>query len=89
VPAASTQHAQVGHWKARFPADVPLWPGALHEVGANTGAMSFGLYGVHQRGADTVVAGPGRELLGPIAYIDVDGTLAPTYGKRKQGMGIS
>ena len=33
--------------------------------------------------------GRGRELLGPIAYIDVDGTLAPTYGKRKQGMAIS
>ena len=33
--------------------------------------------------------GRGRELLGPIAYIDVDGTLAPTYGKRKQGMDIS
>ena len=31
----------------------------------------------------------GRELLGPIAYIDVDGTLAPTYGERKQGMDIS
>jgi len=33
--------------------------------------------------------GRGRELLGPIAYIDVDGTLASTYGKRKQGMDIS
>jgi hypothetical protein len=33
--------------------------------------------------------GRGRELLGPIAYIDVDGTLAPTHGKRKQGMDIS
>ena len=28
-------------------------------------------------------------MLGPIAYIDVDGTLASTYGKRKQGMDIS
>ena len=33
--------------------------------------------------------GRGRELLGPIAYIDADGTLAPTYGERKQGMDIS
>ena len=33
--------------------------------------------------------GRGRELLGPIAYIDVDGTLAPTSGKKKQGMDIS
>ena len=34
-------------------------------------------------------AGRGRELLGPIAYIDVDGTDAPTCGRRKQGMDIS
>jgi hypothetical protein len=33
--------------------------------------------------------GRGRDLLDPVAYIDVDGTLAPTYGKRKQGMDIS
>ncbi len=33
--------------------------------------------------------GRGRELLGPIAYIDVDGTLAPTYGKKKAGMDTS
>jgi hypothetical protein len=33
--------------------------------------------------------GRGRELLGPIAYLDVDGTMAPTYGKRKSGMDIS
>lgn len=33
--------------------------------------------------------GRGRDLLGPIAYIDVDGTLAPTGGKQKQGMDIS
>ena len=39
---------------------------------------------MHQRGAGTW-QGRGRE----IAYIDVDGTLAPTYGKRKQGMDIS
>jgi hypothetical protein len=31
----------------------------------------------------------GRELLGPIAYLDVDGTLAPTTGKQKAGMDIS
>lgn len=34
-------------------------------------------------------AGRGRELLGPIAYIDVDGTDAPTGGQRKQGVDIS
>lgn len=33
--------------------------------------------------------GRGRELLGPIAYIDVDGTMAPTYGEKKAGMDIS
>jgi hypothetical protein len=33
--------------------------------------------------------GRGKELLGPIAYLDVDGTLAPTSGKRKQGMSLS
>src|SRR5690606_2695450 len=33
--------------------------------------------------------GRGKELLGPIAYIDVDGTLAPTTGKKKQGMSLS
>jgi len=33
--------------------------------------------------------GRGRDLLGPIAYIDVDGTLAPTCGERKAGMDIS
>jgi len=34
-------------------------------------------------------AGRGRDLLGPVAYIDVDGTLAPTYGQKKAGMDIS
>lgn len=34
-------------------------------------------------------AGRGRDLLGPIAYIDADGTIAPTSGQRKQGMDIS
>jgi hypothetical protein len=34
-------------------------------------------------------AGRGRDLLGPVAYIDVDGTLAPTYGEKKAGMDIS
>jgi Transposase DDE domain group 1 len=33
--------------------------------------------------------GRGHDLLGPIAYIDVDGTLASTYGRRKAGMDIS
>jgi hypothetical protein len=33
--------------------------------------------------------GRGRELLGPITYIDVDGTQAPTYGEQKEGMSIS
>lgn len=30
-----------------------------------------------------------RELLGPVAYVDVDGTLAPTTGAKKAGMDIS
>ena len=34
-------------------------------------------------------AGRGRELLGPIAYIDIDGTIAPTCGQHKAGMDIS
>jgi hypothetical protein len=34
-------------------------------------------------------AGRGRDLLGPIAYIDVDGTIAPTCGQHKAGMDIS
>jgi hypothetical protein len=34
-------------------------------------------------------AGRGRDLLGPIAYIDVDGTIAPTSGRRKAGMDMS
>ena len=34
-------------------------------------------------------AGRGRELLAPIAYIDVDGTMAPTTGSHKAGMDIS
>ena len=34
-------------------------------------------------------AGRGRELLGPVAYIDIDGTLAPTDGQHKQGVDIS
>jgi hypothetical protein len=33
--------------------------------------------------------GRGRDLLGPITYIDIDGTQAPTYGERKAGMDIS
>jgi hypothetical protein len=31
----------------------------------------------------------GRDLLGPVAYIDIDGTIAPTNGRRKQGMDMS
>lgn len=34
-------------------------------------------------------AGRGRDLLGPITYLDVDGTIAPTCGEHKQGMDIS
>lgn len=34
-------------------------------------------------------AGRGRDLLGPIAYLDADGTIVPTDGRRKQGMDIS
>jgi len=34
-------------------------------------------------------AGRGRDLLGPIAYLDVDGTIVPTGGSRKQGMDMS
>jgi hypothetical protein len=33
--------------------------------------------------------GRGRELLGPVAYIDTDGTIAPTYGEHKAGMDMS
>lgn len=33
--------------------------------------------------------GRGKEMLGPIAYLDVDGTIAPTSGKKKAGMNIS
>lgn len=33
--------------------------------------------------------GRGAELLGPVTYMDVDGTIAPTYGEYKAGMDIS
>lgn len=33
--------------------------------------------------------GRGRELLGPVAFIDTDGTIAPTFGERKAGMDMS
>ncbi len=33
--------------------------------------------------------GRGRELLGPVAYLDIDGTQAPTTGEKKAGMDIS
>ena len=31
----------------------------------------------------------GRDLLAPVAYVDVDGTLAPTLGDKKDGMDMS
>jgi hypothetical protein len=34
-------------------------------------------------------AGRGRDMLGPIAYLDVDGTIAGTGGEHKAGMDIS
>jgi hypothetical protein len=34
-------------------------------------------------------AGRGGDLLGPVAYLDVDGTIAPTYGEHKAGMDMS
>jgi len=34
-------------------------------------------------------AGRGRDLLGPVAYLDVDGTIVPTDGQRKAGMDMS
>src|SRR2546429_3682071 len=33
--------------------------------------------------------GRGKDLLGPVAYLDADGTIAPTCGQRKQGMDMS
>jgi hypothetical protein len=33
--------------------------------------------------------GPGKDLLGPIAYLDADGTIAPTTGQRKAGTDMS
>ena len=33
--------------------------------------------------------GRGRDLLGPVAFIDVDGTLAPTLGEKKDGIDMS
>ncbi len=30
--------------------------------------------------------GRGRDLLAPVAYVDVDGTVAPTLGDKKAGM---
>jgi Transposase DDE domain group 1 len=34
-------------------------------------------------------AGRGRDLLGPVTYIDADGTVVPTGGQRKAGMDMS
>src|SRR5204862_5886376 len=31
----------------------------------------------------------GKDLLGPVAYLDADGTIAPTGGPRKQGMDMA
>ncbi len=33
--------------------------------------------------------GRGRDLLGPVTYIDVDGTIVPTDGEKKEGLGLS
>jgi hypothetical protein len=33
--------------------------------------------------------GRGRELFGPVAFLDVDGTIAPTHGQHKAGIDIS
>ena len=33
--------------------------------------------------------GRAREQLGPVAYVDADGTISPTYGEQKEGMDIS
>ena len=33
--------------------------------------------------------GRGRDLPGPVAYVDVDGTPAPTLGRKKAGMDMS
>jgi len=33
--------------------------------------------------------GRGKELLGPVAFIDTDGTIAPTWGEHKAGMDMS
>lgn len=33
--------------------------------------------------------GRGRDVLGPVAYVDADGTMAPTHGEKKAGMDIS
>jgi len=32
--------------------------------------------------------GRGRALMGPVSYIDADGTIAPTYGECKEGMDV-
>src|SRR6516165_10779536 len=39
--------------------------------------------------SDAQQAGRGGDLLGPVAYLDVDGTIAPTYGEHKAGMDMS
>ena len=37
----------------------------------------------------TLWQGRGADLLGPVTYLDVDGTIAPTYGECKAGMDMS
>src|ERR1700730_9109653 len=44
---------------------------------------------VRGRSPSRCTAGRARDLLGPIAYIDADGTIAPTSGRRKAGMDMS
>ena len=48
-----------------------------------------GADGGDQRGPAQVLAGGAADLLGPIAYLDADGTIVPTDGSCKQGMDIA
>ena len=34
-------------------------------------------------------SGRAKELMGPVTYVDADGTIAPTWGEQKEGMHIS
>ena len=42
-----------------------------------------------QRRASRLWRGRGRALLAPVAYVDIDGTVAPTQGEKKTGMDLS